>query len=137
MRREFSDRLHYCCQYLLSFSGDALSLQQSASMPETRRSATDDDTLAIRIIAPLNDDQVLSTMKKVMFPHALDKKIDSLVQQVDSFTKQLTKKDGQIDNLEKRVRTLEADADRHEQYSRRPNLRIQGIKETTEGTTEQ
>ena len=87
-------------------------------MPETRRSATDDDALAIRIIAPLNDDQVLSKMKNVLFPHALDKKIDSLAQQVDSLTKQLTKKDGQIDNLEKRVRTLEADADRHEQYSR-------------------
>ena len=56
---------------------------------------------------------------------------------VDTLTKQLTHKDEQLDILEKRIQTLEEEVDCQEQYSRRPNLRIQGIPEETNGTTEQ
>ena len=41
-----------------------------------------------------------------------------------------------IDNFEKRVSELEAEQDRQEQYSRRTNLRIQGLAESQEGTTD-
>ena len=41
----------------------------------------------------------------------------------------LAARDERIDGLGKKVATLEAEADRQEQYSRHPNLRIQGIPE--------
>ena len=37
----------------------------------------------------------------------------------------------------KRLRSLEAESDRQEQYSRRLNLRIQGIADTQEGSTDE
>ena len=98
-------------------------------MPETRRSATDDDALAIRLIALFNDDQVLHKMKQVLYPHDFVNKLEILAKKVESLGQQLTQKDGKIDQLEK-VLALEIEADRHEQYTRRPNLRIQGLPET-------
>ena len=73
----------------------------------------------------------------VLFPQALANKLDSLTAKVDTLTKQLTHKDEKLDILEKRIQTLEEEVDCQEQYSRRPNLRIQGIPEETNGTTEQ
>ena len=40
-------------------------------------------------------------------------------------------------DLAARVESLEAEADHQEQYSRRPNLRFQGVPESTEGSTDQ
>ena len=37
----------------------------------------------------------------------------------------------------KSLKTLEEDTDRQEQYSRGPNLRIQGMPEVTDGSIEQ
>ena len=54
-----------------------------------------------------------------------------LDKEVQSLKTGLAARDEQIDGLVKKVATLEAEAeaDRREQYSRRPNLRFQGIPE--------
>ena len=50
-----------------------------SNMPETRRSASDDDALALRLVVLLNDDQVLEKLKNVLYPHALAAQIKSLI----------------------------------------------------------
>ena len=76
-------------------------------MPNTRLStagADDDDALALRLVALLDDDQVLAKMRNVLFPQALANKLDSLTRaKVDTLTKQLTHKDEKLDILEKRI----------------------------------
>ena len=104
-------------------------------MPETRRSVSDDD--ALRLVALLNDDQVLAKLKSVLYPSELFERIDTFTERVKSLTIDLAAKDAKIDALTTRVESLEAEADRQEQYSRRPNLRFQGVPESTEGSTDQ
>ena len=86
-----------------------------------------------RQIALLNDDQVLTKMKRVLLRHKLDTKIDSLTEKVVSLNVQLAIKDAKIDDLTTRVESLLVEADRQEQYSRRPNLRFQGVPQETTG----
>ena len=71
-------------------------------MLDTRRNAPDDDALAIRIIALLNDNQVLAKMKTMLYPHELAEKINALTQKVESLNFLLAIKDANIDELEKR-----------------------------------
>ena len=107
--------------------------------PKTRRSVSDDedDALALRLVALLNDDQVLAKLKSVLYPRELYEKIDSFTDRVTSLTIDLAAKEAKIEALTTRVESLEAEADRQEQYSRRPNLRFQGVPESTEGSTDQ
>ena len=98
-------------------------------MPKTRQSASDDedDALALRLVALLNDDQVLAKLKSVLYPRELYDKIAAFTDRVTSLTVDLAAKDAKIEELTTRVDSLEAEADRQEQYSRRPNLRFQGV----------
>ena len=91
--------------------------------PKTRRSVSDDedDALALRLVALLNDDQVLTKLKSVLYPRELYEKIDSFTDRVTSLTIDLAVKEAKIEALTTRVESLEAEADRQEQYSRRPN----------------
>ena len=59
--------------------------------------------------------------------------IAMLTAKVASLTEDLNTKDNKIDELVKRVNTLEEAADAVEQYSRRPNLRFHGIAENANG----
>ena len=95
------------------------------------------DALALRLVALLNDDQVLAKLKSVLYPRELYEKIDSFTDRVTSLTIDLAAKEAKIEALTTRVESLEAEADRQEQYSRRPNLRFQGVPESTEGSTDQ
>ena len=52
-----------------------------------------------------------------------------LDKEVQSLKTGLAARDEQINGLVKNVATFEAEADIQEQYSRRPNLRFQGIPE--------
>ena len=99
----------------------------------TRRSTSEDDAIALRLVACLNDDQVLQKMKAMLYPQELENKIDNLTKKIDSLTKLDESKNLRLNDLEKRISTLEANADRQEQYSRRPNLRVQGLEEKGEG----
>ena len=105
-------------------------------MPKSRQSASDDDDLAIRIVALLKEDKVATQMKALFHPKELLAVISSLTAKVDHLTSQLALKDARIDGLEQRLAKLEIDSDSQEQYSRRPNLRIQGLPEQGDGTTD-
>ena len=94
-------------------------------------STTDDgDTeLVMRMIELMNDGRVLQELKKQLYPTELYDKLDTLTSKLESISIQLTAKDHIIHTLETTVNHLEQQLDAHEQYSRRPNLRVQGIPE--------
>ena len=98
-------------------------------MPKAQRSpsTSDDDALPLRLVTLLNDDQVLEKLKSVLYPHALAEQLKTLIDNIDRLKRQITKKDKIIEDFKKRVSALETEQDRQEQYSRRPNLRIQSI----------
>ena len=106
-------------------------------MPKAQRSpsTSDDYALALRLVTLLNDDQVLEKLKRVLYPHALADQLKSLIDNIDGLKRHITKKDEIIHDFEKRVSAPEQD--RQEQYSRRLNLRIQGIADTPEGSTDE
>ena len=105
-------------------------------MPKSRQSASEDDDLAIRMVALLKEDTVATQMKALFHPKEVLAVISSLTAKVDHLTSQLALKDARIDGLEQRLAKLEIDSDSQEQYSRRPNLRIQGLPEQGAGTTD-
>ena len=74
-------------------------------MPETRRSTSDDHALALRLVALLNDDQVLEKLKSALYPNALAAQIKSLVNQMESLRawvkSQSLELESRIDDLEK------------------------------------
>ena len=72
-------------------------------------------------------------METSLFPQVLSDKLDHLSAQVDVLTKQLATKEQRICDLEKKVVTLEAQVEAVEQYSRRANLRFQGIPDFGDG----
>ena len=85
-------------------------------------SVVEPDTLILNVmeqIAPL----LIKTMAAVMG------------HQMSNMKQLLHMKDKRINALEERLDVLEAEADKREQYSRRPNLRFQGIPETESETT--
>lgn len=98
-------------------------------------STTDDgDTeLVMRMIELMNDGRVLQELKKQLYPTELYDKLDTLTSKLESISIQLTAKDHIIHTLETTVNHLEQQLDAHEQYSRRPNLRVQGIPEDGRG----
>ena len=85
--------------------------------------------LVMRMIELVSDSRVLQGLKKQIYPTELYDKLDTLTSKLESITTQLTAKDDTIRTLETTVHHLDA----HEQYSRRPNLCIQGISEDGRG----
>ena len=106
-------------------------------MPQRRTaSATADDAdaeLAMRMVELLKDGRVVQELKKQLYPKELCDKLDVLTAQMDNMTRQLAAKDERIQTLEKTVLHLEGQLDAQEQYSRRSNLRIQGIMDDARG----
>ena len=103
---------------------DKFKLQRSAlsETPKSGKKKEQEKTVLeiIEVIAPILIKTVCAAMR-LQVAH-LDKEVQSL-------KTGLAARDEQIDGLVKKVATLEAEADRREQYSRRPNLRFQGITE--------
>ena len=91
------------------------------------------DHLALRIIALLNDDQVIDKLKQALFPKELSDKIEALNTRISKLTAQLDAKDSRIKALEEKVLNHEISADSAEQYSRRANLHVSGIPEADGG----
>ena len=111
-------------------------------MPNATRSRRTDSTttddegdteLVMRMIELMSDGRVLKELKKQLYPTELYDKLDTLTSKLESITTQLTAKDDTIHTLETTVHHLARQLDAHEQYSRRPNLRIQGIPEDGRG----
>ena len=72
-------------------------------------------------------------MKKALYPQALSDQMDAMANKIDYLTQQLQMKEARINELEGAVKHLQSDLDKSEQYSRRANLRIQGIPESEGG----
>ena len=66
-------------------------------------------------------------------PQSLSDGVDYLKKQIDNLTEVIEEKDARISELERLVSTTETKLDALEQYSRRANLRFQGLKENQEG----
>ena len=81
-----------------------------------------EEGIVLRVIEALTDDRVLSLLKKVLYPHPLDDKLE-----------QISKKNARIRQLEMKVNTLEEEMDKHEQYTRRSNIVFRGFAETGQG----
>ena len=89
--------------------------------------------LVMRMIEVMSDGRVLQELKKQLYPTALYDKLDTLTSKLEGIAEQLKAKDDIISKLETTVNHLEQQLDAHEQYSRRANLRIQGIPEDGRG----
>ena len=88
--------------------------------------------LVLHFMDLLNEDNVLRKMKAVLYPNELASKIDNMQATINSMAKQLQEKDNKITLLQAKVSNLEDELDTQQQYTRRPNLRIYGIREPTE-----
>lgn len=95
---------------------------KSTSDPETERLVFD----VIEVIAPM----LIKTMSGALEHHG-----NILRQDFSKLQAIVIAKDERIRCLEQRVNALEAEADKCEQYSRRPNLRIHGIPEADKENT--
>ena len=95
----------------------------------------DTDQCCLSIQELLCDERVLFKMKKVLFPQNLADGVDYLKDypKIDKLATAIEQRDARIEVLEKTVSTLETKLDGIEQYSRRANLRFQGLNETAGG----
>ena len=103
--------------------------QTEVGLPKTT------DEMILSFVELLAAEQVVSKLRKALFPHVLADKIDGLTAKISVLTDRLEKRDAYIDELEKRLTTVETNYDRLEQYSRRSNLRFHGIDETDNDDT--
>ena len=103
---------------------------RSGSNVSTETEMCDTDTILRKMTELLCDEQILKKMKTTLFPQELSDKLDHLSAQVEVLTKQLATKEQRITELEKKVATLEGQTDAVEQYSRRANMRFQGIPDS-------
>ena len=92
-----------------------------------------DAGLALRMIQLLKDEHVLKELKQLLFPQEMANKLDMLTTKLEQLTEHLATKDAKIATLETTINKLETQIDDQEQYSRRANIRIQGIKEDSKG----
>ena len=92
-----------------------------------------DDSLALRLVDLLNDDQVVAKLRAALYPTELRDEVRELSKHVAILNSQLAEKNARIKTLEDKVDALEYDHDAVEQYSRRPNLRVQGVREMGDG----
>ena len=102
--------------------------------PATRSTSGDaGGDAALRLVEVLNDEALMKKLRTALFPQALSDKFDRQNDQINRLLAQLTVSNQRVDELEKRVRELEEQADRTEQYTRRSNLLCSGLPETGVG----
>ena len=110
------------------------------NIPPKKRMSVDDeldaDVVALKLIELLNEENFIKKLKTMLYPQVIADKLDLLTAQWDKMSQQLDVKERRISELEQRVQQLETNADAVEQYSRRPNLRFQGIPETNGENTD-
>ena len=109
--------------------------RQKNSSEATHFEGIDNELLKLTFIETLSDSDVIKQLKRALFPQNIADKIDYLAAQTEQLTQTVKEKDEKIKELESRVVLLESANDSIEQYSRRSNLRIEGIPETV-GTGE-
>ena len=103
------------------------SIAKKSSSEATRFEGIDNELLKLTFIETLSDSEQL---KRALFPQEIADKIDYLAAQTEQLKQTVKEKDEKIKELESRVDLLESANDSIEQYSRRSNLRIEGIPES-------
>ena len=93
----------------------------------------DDNQLILQFMSLLKDDVILKKLRDALYPQELSNKIDLTNAKLTQMSAQLAERDVHIAELEKKVSTLELELDELQQYSRRPNLRLQGVEDDTRG----
>ena len=104
--------------------------RQKSSLEATLFAGIDNELLKLSFIEILSDSDVIIQLKRAVFPQAIADKIDYLSAQTEQLKYTVKEKDEKIKELESTVGLLESAKDNIEQYSRRSNLRIEGIPET-------
>ena len=101
--------------------------------PKSRKhSSTSDDSTMVKLMEILKDETFVANFAEQIADVVVAQKLNVRLENMERETAALTTK---IRTLEEKVETLEAETDRREQYTRRPNLRISGIPETTNEVT--
>ena len=90
---------------------------------------SDDSRIVMQMMSLLNDDTILKKLRDALYPRELANKIDLTNAKLTKLSAQLAERDEHIAELDKKVSTLEFELDELQQYTRRPNLRIQGIED--------
>ena len=106
------------------------SIAKKSSSEATRSEGIDNELLKLTFIATLSDSDVIKQLKRALFPQEIADKIDYLAAQTEQLKQTVKEKDEKIKQLESRVDLLESANDSIDQYSRRSNLRIEGIPES-------
>ena len=89
--------------------------------PKSRKqSSTSDDSTAAKLMEILKDETFVANFAE-QIDDVVAQKLNVRLENMDRVTAALITK---IRTLEEKVETLEAEADRREQYTRRPNLRM-------------
>ena len=88
---------------------------------------------ALRVLELLGDEEIVAKIKSAIYPHALIEEIRDMKLEITRLHQTIDAKDKLIYELKDRVDKLEVSVDNTEQYSRRANLRIQGIAESGTG----
>ena len=81
----------------------------------------------LRVLGLLGDEEIVATIKSAIYPHALIEEIRDMKLQITRLHQTIDAKDKLIYGLKDRIDKLKLSVDDTEQYSRRANLRIQGI----------
>ena len=90
-------------------------------------------TFTLRVLELLGDTEVVSKIKRALYPDDLVAEIKGLRAEITQLRSVVNEKDRVIAELHDRVSVLETSVDASEQYGRRANLRIQGIVESGAG----
>ena len=85
------------------------------------------------MLSLLKYDFILKKLRDALYPQVLSNKIDLTNAKLTQMSAQLAERDVHIAELEKKLSTLELELDELQQYSRRPNLRLQGIEDDARG----
>ena len=102
-------------------------------MPRKQSADEGDGDIALRMIELLKDKTVMKAFKEEMFPQTISNKLDLLAEKITHMSARMEEKEQRIDQLETKVEHLEIALDSHERYSRRANLRINGIWDEAKG----
>ena len=91
--------------------------------------------MIVAFVELLAEEQVVNKPRKELFPHVLAEKIYGLPAKISTLIDCLEKRNAYIDELEKRLTTMETNYNRFEQYSRHSNLTFHGIEDSENDDT--
>ena len=111
-------------------------MQKKVSADSEEITHHDDNQLIMQMLSLLKDDIILKKLRDALYSQELSNKIDLTNAKLTQMSAQLAGRDVHIAELEKKVSTLELELDELQQYSRRPNLRLQGIEDDARGGLE-